>query len=88
MNDELQMKWDIVTQFTKIFACRMWKSEIHLSWFIRSEETKSLSELLESGSGKDYVHFVLLRHFAWLPWRDHVAGIGKFNTIYKLSLFE
>jgi len=40
----------------------------------RSGEACLLSSLC--GEGK-FVHFVLLRHFAWLPWRDHVASIEK-----------
>jgi len=40
------------------------------------EEKLSLCELF-TNPGDQYVHLILLRHFAWLPWRDHVAKVEE-----------
>ena len=47
-------------------------------WFrlcLRNEVVE-LRDLVQSGDR--FVHMILLRHFAWLPWRDHVARSVKF----------
>ena len=45
----------------------------NLKMIYRSEEL-ALKDLYGE---KEYLHLILLRHFAWLPWRDHVARVEE-----------
>lgn len=38
-------------------------------------EQLSLQDLQQVSGGKKYMLMILLRHFAWLPWRDHVREV-------------
>ena len=68
---------------TKLIDARNGQNLI-FSDMMKSDCLKTFSPDYE---GIDYIHFVLLRHFAWLPWRNHLTAIelrkGKLMIMFN-----